>query len=186
MSEKFMEEDVKTRLILSGVKELSENGARDFSLRRSAEGAGVSCAAPYRYFKSKEEYIAAVISYLLSRWGLMANEISKAHKGNWKTVIAELSVSNIMFWLSNKNLRTALILSGEENSLVKPSAFDGRLTQELRAYLNSRGISEKEIESKVNAHRALVLGYVTLIGSGELKADAETYGNVKRSIENSL
>ena len=55
MKEELWLEDVKTRLLLAGVKELSEYGARDFSLRRAAEAAGVSCAAPYRYFKGKEE-----------------------------------------------------------------------------------------------------------------------------------
>ncbi len=58
MEEAFQKEDVKTRLLLAGLNELSEYGVRDFSLRRAAEAAGVSCAAPYRYFKGKEEYVA--------------------------------------------------------------------------------------------------------------------------------
>ena len=57
MEDRFIEENVRLRLILSGISELEEHGIADFSLRRAAMGAQVSCAASYRHFKSKEEYI---------------------------------------------------------------------------------------------------------------------------------
>lgn len=179
MKEAFLGEDVKTRLLLSGVRELSEYGARDFSLRRAAESAGVSCAAPYRYFKGKEEYVAEIISYLASKWELMANEISKAYKGSPRELLAELAAANIRFWLSNKNLRTALIMSGEENSIVKPSVFDSRIAKEIALYLATLGISDEEVEKRVTAVRAMLIGYVTLIGSGELPNNPETFLDIK-------
>ncbi|MBO5879898.1 MAG: helix-turn-helix transcriptional regulator, partial [Clostridia bacterium] len=54
MEDRFVEENVKHRLILAGIRELEEYGITDFSLRRVAVSAQVSCAAPYRHFKSKE------------------------------------------------------------------------------------------------------------------------------------
>ncbi len=179
MKEAFLLEDVKTRLLLSGVKELSEYGARDFSLRRAAEAAGVSCAAPYRYFKGKEEYVVEIISYLASRWELMADEITKAGGESAKELISELCAANVRFWLSNKNLRTALIMSGEEKSTVKPSVFDKRIVAEIRSYLNSLGVSAADCEMRITAIRALLIGYLTLIGSGELPNNEETFRDIK-------
>ncbi|MBQ7333353.1 MAG: TetR/AcrR family transcriptional regulator [Clostridia bacterium] len=186
MTERFVEEDVKTRLLLSGIRELSEYGARDFSLRRAAEAAGVSCAAPYRYFKGKEEYVAEIISYLVSKWELMANEICSANEEGGSGLIAELAVTSIRFWLSNKNLRSALILSGEENSLVKPSVFDKRLAEELYKYFARKGLPECESKGRVNAIRALVIGFLTLVGSGELRNSEETFSDIKSQIEKFL
>jgi AcrR family transcriptional regulator len=58
----FMDQDygmrsVKTRLILAGLNEIEEYGIKNFSLRRVALGAQVSCAAPYRHFKDKDDFI---------------------------------------------------------------------------------------------------------------------------------
>ena len=46
MEEIYTSDNVKSRLILAGLKELDQHGVVDFSLRRVAIGAGVSCAAP--------------------------------------------------------------------------------------------------------------------------------------------
>ena len=181
MKEELWLEDVKTRLLLAGVKELSEYGARDFSLRRAAEAAGVSCAAPYRYFKGKEEYVAEIISYLSSRWELMADEIIKAGtKG--RELLAELCAVNVRFWLSNKNLRSALIMSGEENSVVKPHVFDRRITSEIADFYSKEGIDAQDGERRIKTLRALLIGYVTLIGSGELPNDARSFDELKGQI----
>ena len=51
MEEKITVDDVRSRLLFSGLKELERHGVSDFSLRRVAQDAGVSCAAPYRHFK---------------------------------------------------------------------------------------------------------------------------------------
>ena len=55
MEQEFIENSVRTRLILSGMSEIEKHGVNDFSLRRVALAAQVSCAAPYRHFKDKEE-----------------------------------------------------------------------------------------------------------------------------------
>ena len=183
MSENFMNEDVKTRLILSGLCELFDHGVRDFSLRRAALAAGVSCAAPYRYFKSKEDYIAAILSYLAAKWELMSSEIASAHKDDAEVLIAALAVANIKFWLSNKNLRSAMIMASEEGSAVKPFVFDKRLCNELSSYLTERSVPENEIKGRINALRALIVGYVSLIGSGELPNAPITYKEIERQIK---
>ena len=53
LEENFAPANVRSRLLFSGLKELETHGVADFSLRRVAQDAGVSCAAPYRHFKDK-------------------------------------------------------------------------------------------------------------------------------------
>ena len=52
MNEKKYVDDVRTRLVLAGIGELSERGVKEFSLRVVAIAAQVSCAAAYRHCES--------------------------------------------------------------------------------------------------------------------------------------
>ena len=51
-------------LILAGIDEINAHSVTDFSIRRVAEACGVSCAAPYKHFKDKREFIASIIEYV--------------------------------------------------------------------------------------------------------------------------
>ena len=62
---------IRKKLVEAGLKELLEHGSRDFSLRRVALMAEVSCAAPYRHFKDKDELVRAVISEIRENWLLI-------------------------------------------------------------------------------------------------------------------
>ena len=75
MKEQSLELKLRHRLILAGLKELEEHGVKDFSLRRVALNAEVSCAAPYRHFKDKEQLIGAIITYVKDGWDLLSNQI---------------------------------------------------------------------------------------------------------------
>ena len=68
MEKVYPDDGVRTRLILSALDELCEHGVVDFSLRRVALKAQVSCAAPYRHFKSKEELITETAKYITMKW----------------------------------------------------------------------------------------------------------------------
>ena len=62
MEEYYQPEALREALIIAGLKEIEIHGLTDFSLRRVAAACGVSCAAPYRHFKSKGELILAIIT----------------------------------------------------------------------------------------------------------------------------
>ncbi len=186
MADRFMDEDVKTRLILSGVTELEEYGIRDFSLRRAALIAGVSCAAPYRYFKSKEEYIAKIFEYLADKWNLLFDEICAAYSEDEKKKLVELSCAGVRFWLANKNLRTALLLSDSSLGGVKISDFDQRLSNTLMNYFFSHGTGLSDAEGRVRAIRAQLWGYVTLLGAGEIAVDESSFAEIKNEIKDKL
>ena len=181
MEESFLKEDLKSRLLLSGLKELSEYGARDFSLRRAAESAGVSCAAPYRYFKGKEEYVAEIISYLSSRWELMASEILKSAENVSVSVFAELFVANLRFWVSHKSAASVFIISGDGGSLIKSELFGKSLSNKLYEFLLLNH-SEDFAKQKLTALKALFTGYVSLVASGLLPNDEESFLGIKEQV----
>lgn len=52
--------DLKNALILAGVEILGKEGVSGLSLRRVAQSAGVSHAAPYAHFADKQALIAAI------------------------------------------------------------------------------------------------------------------------------
>ena len=68
---------LREALILAGIHEINANGVAAFSIRRVAEACGVSCAAPYRHFESKHEFIAAIIDYVNDIWAQEQEEILK-------------------------------------------------------------------------------------------------------------
>lgn len=118
--ENFVEEDIRKRLILSGIRELDEHGTADFSLRRVAQASGVSCAAPYRHFKSRDDLVSEIIKYINSSWDLLFNELSLALGGDTYKLIKALAISTVGFFAANANYRSVMLsglsLSGEKRS----------------------------------------------------------------------
>lgn len=182
MIERFVDEDVKTRLILSGITELEERGVKDFSLRRAAQLAGVSCAAPYRYFKSKEDYIIRIFEYLASKWELLSAEVIKSFPDEPKRQIIELCMANLRFWLANRNLRSVIFAFGGENCIIKITDFNSSLCNSVSAFYKSLGLEDFEASVKTNALHATLIGYVTLIGNGELADSADIIKSIYSEI----
>ena len=55
-------------LLMAGISEINTQGVTGFSIRRVATACGVSCAAPYKHFKDKKEFIAAIIEFVNEEW----------------------------------------------------------------------------------------------------------------------
>ena len=109
----ILESGVRERLIIAGINELSEHGVEDFSLRRTAQMAEVSCAAPYRHFKDKEDLLLNITKYILSKWELLCREIASVFSGDLHRLCVEVSVATLRFFLANKSFRSVLtLLSG--------------------------------------------------------------------------
>ena len=103
-----VDEDIRKRLILAGIKELNEHGMAAFSYRRVAIAAGVSCAAPYRHFKSKDDFICAMMQYINAQWDLIATQIRQIFAQDEKRCIAETVKSVIRFFAANSNYRAVM------------------------------------------------------------------------------
>ena len=153
----YSSEGVKTRLILSGLQEIESHGIKDFSLRRVALAANVSCAAPYRHFKDKDEFITEIIKYVGSRWDLMFSEIKKVYAGDLKSLIKNSSIAYIRFFLSNLNYRTILLSGLPATTYI---GFDRQLEDLIDKYYNFAGFAK----SKYFSVRSMIYGSILLSG----------------------
>ena len=141
------DEGVRERLILSGLSELVEHGFRNFSLRRVAGAAQVSCAAPYRHFKSKDELVLAVIRYVRDGWSLLAGQISDAFGNEYKTAIIELCVSGVRFWIANGSFRSILFGSMGDTDVARRMeirSFDTPIRESVFSFAIANGMTDEE------------------------------------------
>ena len=141
MEDTVFTDNVRSRLVLAGLAELEKHGAQDFSLRRVAKEAGVSCAAPYRHFKDKDELVASVIDYVLEGWTLLAGQLSEVFAGDKRALLVELTVAGLRFWIANGNFRTVIMASamlgaGERGAL---SGFDAPILAAIESYVAECG-----------------------------------------------
>ena len=160
MAEHYIEDGVRIRLILAGIDELCRHGIRDFSLRRVALAAEVSCAAPYRHFKDKEEFISEIIKYIASKWELLCHEIESVFQNDIRRRIIELSVSNLRFWIANPNYRSVL-MTVSPSGIEVLGLFDSQLTAAIEEWCRQ---NFADFESKKYTVRALIYGTLMLLG----------------------
>ncbi len=168
MKNVYSDEGVRTRLILAALDELSYHGTADFSLRRVAISAQVSCAAPYRHFKSKEDLIAETARYITSKWSLLASEICSVKKWGSGELLLELSTAAVKFWVANGNFRSLLMPAANLPLAEEMRAFDEPIAEAADAYFKLMGKSEWEKESLKRRILAAIYGAVLLNSTGKL------------------
>ena len=157
MEDRFVEEDVRHRLILSGA-ELEEHGISGFSLRRAAVGAQVSCAAPYRHFKDKEEYINEIISYVGSKWELLSREIEAIFEADLRALVIEICIASLRFRIANRHLPLALAHTGDAGGSI-----DGSIRNAVRKYCESQKITGEKQEIYLFETLCLLHGALSMV-----------------------
>ena len=173
MEQEFIENSVRTRLILAGISEIEEHGVNDFSLRRAALSAQVSCAAPYRHFKDKEEFISEIIRYICAKWELLCHQIVTVFEHEARRKVIELAVANLRFWIANPNFRSVLMTvshTGADGLLQ----FDAPLMRAIDELCGAGEIAER----KKFTVRAMIYGSLTLMGAaGDRMKITENFKN---------
>ncbi len=176
MSELNGSEGLRDRLIIAGIEEISLHGVNDFSLRRVATRCDASCAAPYKHFKNREDFIRAIVAYINSQWRLLSESVLHLYEGDTRRQLVELGVAYIRFLAANSNYRAALTASGE--SEFESSEF-GDL---LERYCEENGIPARDRPRRLYAVKALMFGTVSMLSSGELGNDSDTFDRVRTTL----
>ena len=173
MDEIYMADDVRDRLIQSGLRELSEHGLESFSLRRVAIAAGVSCAAPYRHFKDKDELVLGIIGYVREGWELLSENVAEAHGESCAECIKELSRLLVHFWVGNGNFRSILMLSDSGSASVREeiARFDAPLIRAISAFSREHGLSSEDERTLADTVLALVYGTLIRVSMGSQDRD---------------
>lgn len=158
---------LKEKLLAAGIDEIVAHGVSDFSLRRVASACGASCAAPYKHFKNKEEFIKEIIAYVEEKWEHLSIQINASFNEPTERV-AQLCIANVKFRLSNP-------LYG-----MSKGPFNDRLLSEIEKLCIEKGYCD--IRERFFAVTALSAGTATLIEAGHLGNCAETFALLRDKI----
>lgn len=183
MQSKHTEDGVRERLIISGINELFEHGITDFSLRRTASRAQVSCAAPYRHFKDKDEMISEIVKYITSKWSLLCKEIESSFSSDRRRLAIEVAVATLLFWLGNPNFRSILLLN---TTLVGNEGFDAYLISTIASYAEEICLSDSESRDLISSIRSAVYGTVMLTAMDNLTSTEEITRALRKALDTLL
>lgn len=92
--------NLKNELIEKGLEYIDKNGVESLSLRKLADAAGVSCAAPYAHFKNKEDLLAAIQEYITQQF---MDNLTKAASDckDGSRLLIDLGISYVRFFYEN-------------------------------------------------------------------------------------
>ena len=174
--------ELRENLLLAGISELEAHGLGGFSLRRVAAACGVSCAAPYKHFESKEAFIAAILSYIHEKWELLEAHICAVFPNADTARLVELCLADIRFWIGNPHFHTVHMMergTSPEGSL----RLGKRAEEELRMLCEDRGA---DYERGAYTLRSLVYGAILMLEDGTLKNDAATFHMLRSVIADAI
>lgn len=181
-----MTDSVRERLIYAGMRELSQHGIQNFSMRRVAAECSLSCAAPYKHFKDKQSFVTAIIEFINGIWGVQQREIIAAHPGDLRRQIVEISKAYIRFLMENPNFRSVIML--RDDTLDSGYArLRGEMTlltrQVIDRYCESVGMDERTRRRKTYVVRSLIYGAALLFDNRQLEYNEENMASVEYAID---
>ncbi|MBE6638620.1 MAG: TetR/AcrR family transcriptional regulator [Ruminococcaceae bacterium] len=182
-----MEENKDTlrdRLIVTGAKEIADNGIAGFSLRKIASQCGISCAAPYKHFKNKDELILEIIRYINAQWELLRDQILMIFEGDDSRCLLEVCIAYIRFWVTNPSYRKVLSAYNKENSTEEHSFAD--IDALIQSYCHHIDASEENIKLRTLAIKAKIYGITTMLEHEELSNTEETFVMIRKVLEEEL
>ncbi len=184
-----MKDTLRDRLLVAGTAEIAQHGIANFSLRRVATACNTSCAAPYKHFKNKDEFILEIVRYINRQWELLRDQVSALFAHDSKKRLVEICVAYIRFWIANPNYRSILSANGgifgNENSdnVVESVSIENL----IRTYCLSVGnLDKEETERRIVAVKAMTYGITTMLEHGELQNTQKTFEYVRKIFEKEL
>lgn len=176
----------RERLILAGIAEIRKNGIRSFSMRKTAEACGLSCAAPYKHFKDKQDFILCIIRYINNQWYKTQKELLAALPDDSRTLLREISVAYIRFLVDNPDFRSIIMLTDKNMSAeqVREKAEMSQRTKQLvYRYCDEVGMPDDVREIKTFIVRSLIYGAALMFDNGELEYNHYNLERVKTAID---
>ena len=151
----------RERLIEAGIQELQEYGIQGFSLRRVAQSCDLSCAAPYKHFRDKQDLLQAVADTFNRRWFARQSDALARLGGDTGAQLRTICRDYLRFLCDNPHF-CALITQRDEdtgkwrlNRLFDQSSATKRL---IVQYAREHSMTKQEVYGRVYAIRALLYG----------------------------
>ncbi len=174
--------DLREALIHAGIEEINVYGANGLSLRRVATACQVSTAAPYKHYKDKKEFIAAIIDYVNNQWATEQDRILAASGSEPRSQMVDVAVGYVKFLMENPHYRQILMLKNADFDNLyhrKPGEINSRTQQIMMDVKEAYGLSDEVWERKCLMVRSLLFGSVFLIDCGEFVYNERTLENVR-------
>jgi len=175
------------RLIKAGIYELNRYGVQNFSVRRIAGRCGVSCAAPYKHFKDKHKFIAAIIEYINDIWaGRQREVLARVSVEPTRRKILAICEEYIRFLVENPYFRSILMRTNKDvdSEYVRLRGQLSRISRNLvDRYCDEVGMPEKKKLVKTFIVRSLLYGAALMFDNGELEYDGENMAAVIEAID---
>ena len=178
--------NMRQLLIEAGIEEINRVGVAEFSVRRVAQACGVSCAAPYKHFKDKREFIAAIIEFVNEQWATRQEEILSRCGDDLREQIVEMVVEYLRFLMEKPWFRSILTLKDAQfdNLYHKARGQMSSRSQRLEAaFFEESGWDREKMHRKLHIVRAILFGTVFLIETGELIFDEEVLEHVRSAVD---
>lgn len=109
--------DLKTEMIQKGIQLLNEVGYEGFSLRKVAVMCGVSHAAPYKHFKSKEELILAIAQEVSDSFKAALEEAVQMYPDDPENQIIELGKCYVKFMVENPDYMRFIFIDPNQKAI---------------------------------------------------------------------
>ena len=152
---------VRDQLILEGIRELNAHGYQEFSVRRIAAACGLSCAAPYKHFKDKHSFVAAIVEFINDTWRQRQEAVVARFPGSTRRQLVEVSVDYVRFLVENPYFRSTIMLRDDDfdKEFVRPKGRMSPMADGLvMKYCAEAGMPEDVRHFKLYVVRSLIYG----------------------------
>jgi len=177
----------REKFITAAVSELEEHGVADFSIRRVARRCGLSCAAPYKHFESRDELMLEVIRHINKKWLAIWEDTVNAHKNDSiREQIVAICMAYLTFLCTYPEYQT-IIFMNDRAFPVEMREEKGKLSMAtehlITEYCTSVVMSEEIRRRKQFVIRSSLYGAAIMINSGAMAFDSQSLALVRESIE---
>jgi AcrR family transcriptional regulator len=174
--------NLRDALIQAGIDEINEYGASNFSVRRVANACGVSSAAPYKHFKDKREFMAAIIDYVNEQWAVAQDAVLKECPNTPRDRMVTVATFYVQFLMEHPHYRQILMLKNAEfNNLYhrKSGEINSITEQIMYSVKEAYGLSDDVWARKTLMFRSILFGSVFMFDSGEFQYTPQSLEHIR-------
>lgn len=174
--------NLREELILAGIREINTHGANAFSIRRVADACNVSCAAPYRHFENKRDFISAIIAYVNQQWADAQDEVLARCSDDPREQIVEVAAAYVRFLMEKPYYRQILMMKNADyNNLYhrKPGEVTSTTEQIMARVQQTYGLPDEVWHRKALMVRSLLFGSVFLFDCGEFRYSEQALEDIR-------
>lgn len=162
--------DLKKSLIEAGIELVNQEGIKQLSLRKVAALCGVSQAAPYSHFQSKEDLLEAMRVYVMGEFMEVLEHTVQSCQKQDPGLLIQIGKSYVMFFIKNPPYFTFLF---SQHCMEVSLSLDDEGTNNFPPFqlfktaavpiLGELGMSKEKMEDAIISMWATVHGLASIV-----------------------